>query len=256
MTLHFNNTDIYFFAKGTSNPLVLLHGFLESSEIWEPFIESLAAKRQVVCIDLPGHGQSGNIGETHTMELMADVVVAVLGQLNITTAVFVGHSMGGYVSLAMAEKFPGMIKGLVLMNSSPIEDSKEKRINREKSIALVRKNKEAYVKMAITGLVAPKNKTRFKDEIDELTTRALQMEELGIIAALKGMKIRTNKELVLKRLTIMKIYVFGNQDPIISPYIAESVGKSGHCLIKNISGGHLSYLENKDEIEKMMYFID
>ncbi|MFO7719364.1 MAG: alpha/beta fold hydrolase, partial [Gillisia sp.] len=106
MILNYENTPIFYSTKGTGNPLVFLHGFLESTKIWEPFIEKLSAKRQVICIDLPGHGKSGNISDIHTMELMADAVHAVLKHLRIEQVSLVGHSMGGYVSLAFLEKFP------------------------------------------------------------------------------------------------------------------------------------------------------
>src|SRR5690606_4982303 len=128
--------------KGTGNPLVLLHGFLESSKIWEPFIPGLSVKRQVICIDLPGHGRSGLLGEVHSMELMADVVKAVLDHLEINSATLLGHSMGGYVSLAFCEKFPNSAAGVVLMNSTPQEDSAEKKLNRDRSVSVVKRNKK------------------------------------------------------------------------------------------------------------------
>ena len=123
---------------------MLLHGFLETSKIWEPFINQLSLRRQVICIDLPGHGKTGIFGDVHTMELMADVVNAVLTELNISRATILGHSMGGYVSLAFAEKYPEKISGIVLLNSTPEADSEEKRINRDKAARLVSKNKMAY----------------------------------------------------------------------------------------------------------------
>ncbi|UJH89983.1 alpha/beta fold hydrolase [Antarcticibacterium sp. 1MA-6-2] len=88
MLLEFKNTQIFFTSKGAGKPLVLLHGFLESSSIWEPYIEDLSQVRQVICIDLPGHGHSGTIGSIHSMELMADVVKAVLEHLKISKASF------------------------------------------------------------------------------------------------------------------------------------------------------------------------
>jgi len=158
MMLKYKNTPLFFSAKGIGNPLVLLHGFLESSNIWKPFVEELSKNRQVIAIDLPGHGLSGNIDDIHTMELMADAVQHILLHLSVDKASFLGHSMGGYVSLAFYEKFPTMTKGLVLLNSTPEADSDEKKKNRERSISLLKRNKKAFVSMAISNLLSEKNK--------------------------------------------------------------------------------------------------
>ena len=104
MTLNYRNTQLYYTSKGIGNPIVLLHGFLESSNIWNFFIPSLSEKRQVICIDLPGHGKSGNLDEVHSMELMADAVYHVLSHLKIEKVTLVGHSMGGYVEFGFFRK--------------------------------------------------------------------------------------------------------------------------------------------------------
>ena len=256
MKLNYKSTGLFYTTKGTGNPLVLLHGFLESTKIWEPFIEKLSAKRQVICIDLPGHGKSGNIGEIHTMELMADAVHTVLEHLKIEQASLVGHSMGGYVGLAFVEKFPGLTKSLVLMNSTPEEDSEEKKINRDRSISIVRKNKKAFVSMAIRNLLPPENYLKFKKEIDELKNQANQMSEEGIIAALKGMKIRTNRISLLKNFRNPKYLILGTKDPVLNTEGTQSVGDFCQCKIILTETGHLSYMENYTEIDKILHFID
>ena len=256
MKLNYKSTGLFYTTKGTGNPLVLLHGFLESTKIWEPFIEKLSAKRQVICIDLPGHGKSGNIGEIHTMELMADAVHTVLEHLKIEQASLVGHSMGGYVGLAFVEKFPGLTKSLVLMNSTPEEDSEEKKINRDRSISIVRKNKKAYISMAITNLVPPRNFLKFKTELDELKNQAFQMSREGIIASLKGMKIRTSRNLLLKNFRNPKYLILGTKDPVLNPQDTQNIANFCKCQLILTESGHLSYIENYTEIEEILHFID
>ncbi|CAM4199682.1 alpha/beta fold hydrolase [Gillisia limnaea] len=256
MKLNYKSTELFYTTKGTGNPLVFLHGFLESSKIWEPFIEKLSAKRQVICIDLPGHGKSGNISDMHTMELMADAVHEILKHLKIERASLVGHSMGGYVSLAYMEKFPGITKSLILMNSTPEEDSEEKKTNRDRSIAIIRKNKKAFVSMAITNLLPPENYLKFKKEIDELKNNANQMSEEGIIAALKGMKIRTNRISLLKNFRNQKYLILGKRDPVLNTDDTQSVGDFCQCKIILTETGHLSYMENYTEIDEILHFID
>ncbi len=256
MKLNYKSTELFYTTKGTGNPLVLLHGFLESTKIWEPFIDKLSAKRQVICIDLPGHGKSGNISDIHTMELMADAVHAVLKHLKIKQASLVGHSMGGYVSLAFLEKCPEMTKSLVLMNSTPEEDSEEKKINRERSIPIVRKNKNAYINMAITNLLPPGNSIKFQTELEELKNQAFKMSKEGIIAALKGMKIRTNKNLLLKNFRNPKYLILGTKDPVLNTETTQKTGNYCQCQLILTEGGHLSYIENYTDIDEFLHFID
>lgn len=84
-------------------------------------------KNRIICIDLLGHGHTGCLGYVHSMELMAETVEAVLKHLKITRSTFIGHSMGGYVALAFAEKNPDALRGLCLMNSTASPDTLEKK---------------------------------------------------------------------------------------------------------------------------------
>ncbi len=256
MKLIFKNTEIFYSAKGIGNPIVFLHGFLESSKIWDPYVAELSQNRKVICIDLPGHGQSGVIDDVHTMELMADVIRRVMEHLEINSAGFVGHSMGGYVCLSFCERYPEMVRSLVLMNSTPEEDSEERKQNRDRAVDLIRRNKQAYVKMAISNLLTPENNQKFGKEIRKIKDEALKFPIEGIIAALKGMKIRTDKMEVLKDFEGYKLIIAGEKDPVLDYTILKI--KAVHCEteIKSLPDGHLSYLENFQEVQQMMHFID
>jgi len=256
MTLTYKQTELFYTSKGIGNPLVFLHGFLESSKIWEPFIDELSKKRQVICIDLPGHGKSGNLNPVHTMELYADAVHVILKHLKVEKISLVGHSMGGYVSLAFCEKFPDLMERLVLLNSSPAPDSEEKKINRDKAIALVRKNKKAFVKMAVSNLVTKESNLKFEKEMNELIKDALSFSEEGIISALKGMKIRTDKTEVLKAFQGPKYIVASEQDPVINYTEIQEIAQKCDCAFKSLPDGHLSFLENRTMVFEFLHFID
>ncbi len=256
MILTYKQTELFYTSKGIGNPLVFLHGFLESSKIWEPFINELSKKRQVICIDLPGHGKSGNLNPVHTMELFADSVHFILQHLKVKKITLVGHSMGGYVSLAFCKKFPIMTESLVLLNSSPLPDSEEKKTNRDKAIALVKKNKKAFVKMAVSNLVTKESNLKFEDEMNELIKDALSFSEEGIISALKGMKIRTDKTEVLKAFQGPKYIVASTQDPVINYIEIQMVAQKCDCVLQSLPDGHLSFLENRADVYEFLHFID
>ena len=112
MTFSYKNTSVHFTSKGTGRTLVLLHGFLENSSMWDVISESLLKKYRVVCIDLLGHGATENHGYIHTMQEQAEMVVAVLKHLRLRKYIIVGHSMGGYIALEVSKIVSKNIKGL------------------------------------------------------------------------------------------------------------------------------------------------
>lgn len=229
----------------------MLHGFLESKEIWTEFIPEFSKYGRVVTIDLPGHGRSEVIDEIHTMELMAESVKGVLDHLEVEKANFIGHSMGGYVSLSFLEQYPEMVNTLMLLNSTPEEDSEEKKSNRDRAVEVIKRNKKAYISMAISNLLTPENDQQYVKEVNILKERACKFPVAGITAALKGMKIRTNKTEALKNFGGTKIIVTGKKDPLIELNAIKSIAKQCKCSIYALSGGHLSYLESKEEFLKL-----
>ena len=199
MTLKYKGININYSSVGKGTAIILLHGFLENRSMWKPFISKISKRHRVVTIDLLGHGKTGCLGYVHTMEDMAESVKAVLSKLRLRRIVLIGHSMGGYVSLAFAEKYPGMIKGLCLMNSTPAADSKEKKENRDRAIAAVKQNYKSFVRISVTNLFRPKNRTIFSKELSRVKEEALKTPLQGIIAALEGMKVRKGRSQLFKK---------------------------------------------------------
>lgn len=249
--LDFKKKKIYYTDDGTGETLVLLHGFLESKEIWTEFIPEFSKYGRIITIDLPGHGRSECLGEIHSMELMAETVHGVLEVLKVKKANFIGHSMGGYVTLSFLEQYPEMVGELMLLNSTPEEDSAEKKQNRDRAIEVVQKNKRAFISMAISNLLPPENEKRFVKEINILKERAYNFPTEGITAALKGMKIRTKKVEVLKDFTGIKAIVAGKKDPLIELNSIKILAAQCNCTFFALPGGHLSYLESRRNFKKL-----
>ena len=116
MILKHKGITINYSSAGTGTAIVLLHGFLENKTMWNDFLPTLSEGHQVVTVDLLGHGETGCLGPVHSMEDMAESVHAVLKELKLKKSILIGHSMGGYVALAFAEKYPDELAGLCLMN--------------------------------------------------------------------------------------------------------------------------------------------
>ena len=134
MTTQFEGIKVSYRAEGRGKPLVLLHGYLEAAEVWEPLAERLRGDFRVIEVDQPGHGDSGVRGETHTMEFMAGAVRAVLYDAGEKRVLMIGHSLGGYVALAFAEMFPELLP--VMSSSPPILTLTPRRLSRSETVRL------------------------------------------------------------------------------------------------------------------------
>lgn len=255
MELTYQSARIHFTSQGAGRPLVLLHGFLESSSIWKPFVKKWADTRQVICIDLPGHGQSEVMEEVHTMELFAEVVHQIVMELGISKVDLLGHSMGGYVSLAYLEQHPKKVGKLILVNSSPAADSEERKKTRVRAAALVYKNKSAFVSMAISNLLSPDNSERFKVYLEKMKNEALEFPAKGLVAALYGMKDRRDRSDILKRFPGEKYIVVGKEDPILSVEVVRKQSAEVEALLYELPGGHLSFLESKQDFQEIVQLI-
>ncbi len=210
--INFRGKKIYCQSTGKGPAVVLLHGFLESGEVWKSFSRRLGESFRVISIDLPGHGNSDNIGNLHTIDEMAEAVRQVLKSLEIPGCLMVGHSMGGYVALAFAEKYPRLLKGFVLFHSQAAADSPESRMNRDRTIALVQKDHHSFIKNFIPDLFDAGNVKKFGKEIEALKALADKTPEEGIIAALEGMKNRPDRQHVLMNAKVPVMFIIGKND--------------------------------------------
>lgn len=257
MVLHYKGIEIYYSQVGKGETVVLLHGFLESSTIWENLKSEVSKTHQVVCIDLLGHGKTGCLGYIHTMEQMAEAVEAVLNHLKVKKATFIGHSMGGYVALSFAELFPEKVKGLCLMNSTALDDTAEKKLNRERAIEAVKQNHKTFIRLSIANLFRPKNRTIFSKEIQEIKNKALQFPIQGIIAALEGMKTRKNRVELFRKAKYKKMMVIGRKDPVLQYHTLIDQTKDSDIEIIEFPDGHMSFIENKKVFTyNILHFID
>ena len=256
MKLAHKGIDIFYTDQGKGQTVVLLHGFLENSSMWERIAIELCKKNRVICIDLLGHGQTGCLGYIHTMEQMAEIVEAVLHHLKIRRSIMIGHSMGGYVALAFAEKNPDVLKGLCLLNSTAKADTKEKKKNRDRAIRAVKKNHKTFVRMAITNLFRPKNRKIFAKEIKSLKKEALKTPLQGIIAALEGMKIRDHRDMLLHFSPYKKLLIVGRKDPVLDYDSLIDQVKDTEVEVVEFADGHMSYIENYEEcLFELQWFI-
>ncbi len=241
---------------GKGRVVVLLHGFVENLEVWfgNKFAQDLAKHYRVIAIDLPGHGKSECIGYVHRMERLADVVKGLMDELGLRRYAMVGHSMGGYVALAFAEKYPDNLSGFCLFHSTTTPDSAAKKIERERAIRLVKKAPTKYTNALIENLFAVANVRYFKSEITWLKRMAAKTKPQGIIACLEGMKIRKNRESILRNSTVPVLFMAGARDNVIPLEVSEKqkdLAKDQRYVALE-KCGHMGFLEQKETALKKL----
>jgi pimeloyl-ACP methyl ester carboxylesterase len=204
--------------------VVLVHGFGEDGEIWNRQIEFLKDHYQLIVPDLPGSGKSQMI-EDMSMEGMAEAIKAVIDfelpkYLRPTgeaeKVCIIGHSMGGYITLALAEKYPEILTAFGLFSSSAFADSEEKKAARLKSIEFV-KNNGAYefLKTSIPGLFDEQWSKHHQQEIVGLVERSRQFTPEAIVKYYEAMIARPDRTAVFKTFTGPVLFIIGEHDKAV-----------------------------------------
>lgn len=255
--ISYKNIRLHYSDVGRGIAVVMLHGFLENLNMWHDLSKILKSNHRVICIDLLGHGQTDCLGYIHTMEDMADAVRAVVSHLKIKHYYLIGHSMGGYVALALAEQNGENIIGLCLANSTSRSDSKERKANRDRAIAAVKQNHKTFVRISISNLFRPKNRKLFSKELRQVKEEALKISVQGIVAALEGMKRRPDRSELLKNPSFKKMMIIGKKDPVLNYNALIEELRNTDVTIVELPDGHMSYIEDKKEFTySIMHFIE
>ena len=240
---------LYFEVEGKGKSFVFLHGFLENHLIWNNLRKNLEKDAQIVTIDLPGHGNSAVMDETATMETMADAVIEVLDELNIAKATFIGHSMGGYVTCALADLYPERVENIVLINSSTLPDDDAKKNQRLRACETAKKNFNALVSFSMPTLFAAHHRDNFIEELKFVKEIALKTPIEGICAALKGMRERPDRSSILYDYKGGIYIIVGMNDETVNPELFLTlIPDLPNIHLYKFDGGHMAFIENYNEV--------
>ncbi|WP_294244912.1 alpha/beta hydrolase [uncultured Chryseobacterium sp.] len=195
--------------------LVLLHGFMENLTIWNDLEPYLSDHFSLLKIDLPGHGRSEILAEVQTMELMAEEVKKVLDHEHLEKVHLLGHSMGGYVSLQLADLYPEYLKSLTLFFSTYFPDDAEKKEQRRKSYRIIQDAFPHYARAGVPNLFNPNERDILEGKIEKALDIALSTNPLGALASVKGMVDRTDKKHVVENMDAKILVLAGKHDSAV-----------------------------------------
>ncbi|HXH18482.1 MAG TPA: alpha/beta hydrolase [Chitinophagales bacterium] len=258
------STGFYTVNSPTPNPqhpaLILIHGFCEDGSVWDIFRENLSRRFQVIVPDLPGYRNSSMTKQELTMEWLADYIKAIIDKEKIQQPVIIGHSMGGYIALALAEKFPDVPGKIGLFHSHCFADDDEKKKNRQKAMEFVMKNGTAdFVNELYDKLFGEKFLKQNKEAVDKLKAAAKKYPAETIAANLKAMMNRPDRAHVLKSFRRPVLFILGKQDNAI-PY-TKSLEQCSFPEISEVhildDAGHMGMLEApKKTLEMVREFVN
>jgi pimeloyl-ACP methyl ester carboxylesterase len=247
--LDFEKANIFYRVIGKGPAVFLIHGVPLDGDVWNDVINTLTGFKFIVP-DLPGSGRSELIEDT-SMEGMAEVIKAVLDKEKISSACFIGHSMGGYISLAFAEKYSNYLSGLGLFHSTSYPDSDERKAARRKAIESINaKGAPEFLKTSIPNLFSPEHKERNKRQIDTLIEKTNNFSSKSLVSYYQAMMKRPARRSILKDIQIPLLIIAGKYDTVVP--LNDSLEQSHlpeksyfHILTES---GHMGMLEEANKV--------
>jgi pimeloyl-ACP methyl ester carboxylesterase len=252
----YKGSEIYYSITGNGQPVVLLHGFAEDSTIWNDQIEFLRQDCLVVAPDLPGSGKSTTLKkENVTIEDYADWLHALLKNEKIDSCILLGHSMGGYISLAFAEMFPGVLTAFGFVHSTAFADDDAKKDTRKKAIKVIEKyGVHPFLKNSMPNLFSENYKKEHPEIVAELIERGKNFSTKTLIQYYSAIMKRPDRTDVLKKSKVPVLFIIGSDD--VATPLADLL-KQVHLpavsyihILKEV--GHMSMLEKPEELNSYL----
>ena len=200
--------------SGSGPTVLLIHGFPMNQSVWHDFAEKLSQSLQVVTLDLPGFGKSPGLKEGFTLEEVAGEVLSFIHEKKYENLTVVGHSLGGYVALAMAEQEPDLMAGLCLFHSTALADSDEKKQSRNKVLEFIeKKGVKAFTSNFIGQLYADPQHS----SVTKVKNLAVQSSKESVEGFTRAMRDRADRTHVVRSFHRPLLFIAGEKDPGIPP---------------------------------------
>ncbi len=257
-----NGNEAYWVDEGESDaqPIVLIHGFPFSHEMWNPQIEVFAKQFRVIAYDLRGHGKSGVGDGQYVLEFFVDDLIGLLDRLKIGKAVLCGLSMGGYIALRAVERNPERVSGLILADTQAKADSNEAKLKRAAAVRSVKANGvNAYADSFVKSVFTPQSLGSKSEAVENIRRIIQSNSSLGICGALLALVSRTDTTETLAEINIPTLILVGEHDTLTPPTASQEMhNRIPSSEIHLIPGAaHLSNLENTYEFNKqVLSFLD
>jgi pimeloyl-ACP methyl ester carboxylesterase len=251
----YKKNKVFYRTLGAGKPVMLVHGFGEDGGIWSKQADVLSSSCRLIIPDLAGSGRSVMNDTSWSIDDHADSLAAILNKESIPSCTMVGHSMGGYITLAFAEKYPGGVNAFGLFHSTAFADSEEKKATRRKGIAFIQEHGAAeFLKTATPNLFAPLTREK-RAELVEKHMKALPNFMADVLVSYYYAMIeRPDRTAVLKTVKTPVLFIMGEFDTAIpvSDVLKQCYlpGKSYIHILKK--SGHMGMLEETEKSNRVL----
>ena len=195
---------------------MLIHGFGEDGEIWNTIVEGLKHQYRLIVPDLAGSGKSTGNVENMSLDDYAEQVLLLLDKENITSCAMIGHSMGGYITLAFAEKYPERLSKFGLFHSTAYADNEEKKEARKKNIDFIKKHgSEKFLRQTVPNLFSDEFRKNHPGKVESIITRYSSFSPISLVSYTEAMMNRPDRIAVLKNFQKPVLFIMGEFDTAV-----------------------------------------
>lgn len=248
MKIDVNGFSMAYSESGRGQPLVFVHGYPLTRDIWQPQLEGLSDLAHILAPDLRGHGESQPVQGPYSMDMLAGDLAAFLDALGVTQPVILcGLSMGGYLAFAFSRLYPQRLKALILTSTRASADTEQGKANRDLAADTARQDGvSAIVGKMLPLILSPQAGERSPQLVEQVRQIMLRTSLEGVLGDLAALKERPDSTPDLPRLQIPVLVIHGEQDQIIPHTEAHAMHDAiPGSLWELIPGaGHLPCLEN------------
>ena len=235
-------------------PVVLIHGYPLDHTMWFSTIAALGSQARVICPDLPGFGREPVLELDPSMDAYAAWLRRVLETQGITSAVLAGMSMGGYVAMALAEKYPEMVAGLALISTQSAADTNEARAARQEMIGRIKEKGSGVAAEGILPKMFGGKAAENPDLAKYVRDGAARAGETGLTWALQAMAGRKDQTRMVEDLRVPILVVHGADDKIVPITRARQLAENCRLpiMVELRGAGHASPLEAPDAVAQAL----
>lgn len=254
-TISYKKGNLFYRILGQGKSILLIHGFGEDGNIWNGLAESLKNNYQLIIPDLPGTGKSDLLQGNVSIGDYAETIKFILDKETIDNCIMIGHSMGGYITLAFAEKYPEQLKALGLFHSSAFADDKDKIQTRSKSIEFIKQNgAHAFLKTSTPGLFSDDFQKRYPEIVENLIVAEKNFNTDALIQYQQAMINRPDGSQILKNFSMPVLLISGEKDKAVSLNISlKQASLPSICHFHLLpSSAHVGMLEEKEVSQKFL----
>ena len=255
----YQNKKIFYRSIGNGDPVLLVHGFGEDGEVWNTQIEFLKDKYHIIVPDIPGSGKSEMINDM-SMEGMAEVLHSIIHEENIDTCTVIGHSMGGYITLALVEKYWNHVNAFGLFHASAYADTEEKKQTRKKGIEFAKQHGAfEFLKTATPNLFSPNSKSQSRllsgpNSIQEFIASLANFSTEAVVSYYEAMMKRPDRTSILEKTEKPVLFVAGEHDNAIP---LNDILKQCHLPEKSYfhllkKSGHMGMMEEPEKANQIL----